>query len=68
MAIHITRDTMILEIGDRVVATARFSQHAGPAVHPRLDDYRADRRGAGESGHPGDGSRRRISSASRLFG
>jgi hypothetical protein len=28
MAIHITDDTMSLEIGDRVVATARFSEHA----------------------------------------
>ena len=28
MAIHITGDTMTLKIGDRVVATARFSQHA----------------------------------------
>jgi hypothetical protein len=28
MAIRITDDTMTLEIGDRVVATARFSEHA----------------------------------------
>jgi hypothetical protein len=28
MAIRITSDTMTLELGDRVVATARFSQHA----------------------------------------
>jgi hypothetical protein len=28
MAIHITGDTMILKVGDRVVATARFSGHA----------------------------------------
>jgi hypothetical protein len=28
MAIHITDDTMTLKIGDRVVATARFSVHA----------------------------------------
>ena len=28
MAIRIADDTMTLEIGDRVVATARFSQHA----------------------------------------
>jgi hypothetical protein len=28
MAIHITDDTMTLEIGDRVVATARFTEHA----------------------------------------
>jgi hypothetical protein len=28
MAIRITDDTMSLEIGDRVVATARFSEHA----------------------------------------
>jgi hypothetical protein len=28
MAIHITGDTMTLKTGDRVVATARFSQHA----------------------------------------
>jgi hypothetical protein len=28
MAIHITGDTLTLKTGDRVVATARFSQHA----------------------------------------
>jgi hypothetical protein len=28
MAIHITHDTMAVKIGDRVVATARFSEHA----------------------------------------
>jgi hypothetical protein len=28
MAIRISDDSMTLEIGDRVVATARFSQHA----------------------------------------
>lgn len=28
MAIHITGHTMTLKIGDRVVATARFSGHA----------------------------------------
>ena len=28
MAIRITDDTMTLQIGDRVVATARFSEHA----------------------------------------
>ena len=28
MTIHIGDDSMSLEIGDRVVATARFSQHA----------------------------------------
>jgi len=28
MAIRITEDTMTLEVGDRVVATARFSEHA----------------------------------------
>jgi hypothetical protein len=28
MTIHITDDTVTLEIGDRVVATARFSQYA----------------------------------------
>jgi hypothetical protein len=28
MAIHITHDTMTLGIGGRVVATARFSEHA----------------------------------------
>ena len=28
MAIHITGDTMTVEIGGRVVATARFSEHA----------------------------------------
>ena len=28
MAIHITGDTMTAEIGGRVVATARFSEHA----------------------------------------
>ena len=28
MAIHITGDTMTMEIGDRAVATAQFSGHA----------------------------------------
>ena len=28
MAIRITEDTMTLEVGDRVVATAPFSEHA----------------------------------------
>jgi hypothetical protein len=28
MALRITDDTMTLEVGDRVVATARFSEHA----------------------------------------
>jgi hypothetical protein len=28
MALRITRDTMTLETGNRVVATARFSEHA----------------------------------------
>jgi hypothetical protein len=28
MALHISNDTMTLEIGHRVVATARFSSHA----------------------------------------
>ena len=28
MAIHITDDTMTLKVGDRAVATTRFSQHA----------------------------------------
>jgi hypothetical protein len=28
MAMHITRDTMTVEIGGRVVAAARFSDHA----------------------------------------
>jgi hypothetical protein len=33
MAIRITRDTMTLEIGNRVVATARFSEHAAADGH-----------------------------------
>jgi hypothetical protein len=33
MAIRITDYTMILEVGDRVVATARFSEHAAANGH-----------------------------------
>jgi hypothetical protein len=33
MAIHITDDTMTLETGGRVVATARFSEHAAADGH-----------------------------------
>ena len=60
MAIRITDDTMTLGIGNRVVATARFSEHAAgrrqrrvdrldssrPAVHPRPGDYHPYRRRA----------------------
>jgi hypothetical protein len=34
MAIHITDHTMTLKVGDRVVATARFSEHADQIRSP----------------------------------
>ena len=67
MALRITDDTMTLEVGDRVVATARFSEHAAAdgcgarivsAVPARL--FTRGRAitaltvaGLGESGYPG---------------
>jgi hypothetical protein len=64
MAIHIIHDTMTLKTGNRVVAAARFSQHAAgdcngapivstrpPGCSPRPGDYGIDNRRAGESGY-----------------
>ena len=52
MTVHITDEMMTLETGNRVVATARFSEHAAAngngawivSTYPRPGDHGADRR------------------------